>query len=174
MGKVLHSGEFHDQARQRPQAFTRQRTVGFVDVVAIILNRVRKTTQVELDEYGERIHPDGAAMMYTKQSFAEARQNLRPEALPSPLNHVLIQGYYSRDDYARSRGCRLPAVDGSVLELPNTPALQESLSQFLRPSTVMAFTGLVPRESSSGKTQARGPITKTGKAHPRHVLVESA
>ena len=48
------------------------------------------------------------------------------------------------------------------------------LSQFPRPSTVMAFTGLVPRESSSGKTQARGPITKTGKAHPRHVLVESA
>ena len=48
------------------------------------------------------------------------------------------------------------------------------LSQFPRPSTVMAFTGLVPRESSSGKTQARGPITKTGKAHLRHVLVESA
>ena len=48
------------------------------------------------------------------------------------------------------------------------------LSQFPRPSTVMVFTGLVPRESSSGKTQARGPITKTGKAHLRHVLVESA
>ena len=47
-------------------------------------------------------------------------------------------------------------------------------SQFPRPSAVMAFTGLVPRESSSGKTQARGPITKTGNAHLRHVLVESA
>ncbi len=124
MEKVLHSGEFRDRARQRPQAFTRQRKVGFVDVVAIVLNMVRKTTQVELDEYWERIHPDGEAMMYTKQSFAEARQNLRPEAF-TLLNNVFIQGYYSRDDYARYCGFRLLAVDGSVMELPNTPALQE-------------------------------------------------
>jgi len=39
---------------------------------------------------------------------------------------------------------------------------------------VMAFTGLVPSEYSSGATQARGRITKTGNAHVRRVLVESA
>ena len=41
------------------------------------------------------------------------------------------------------------------------------------PST-MAFVGLVPSEHSSGTTQARGAITKTGNAHLRRVLVESA
>ena len=90
VGKYLHSEEFRDQARQRLQAFTRQRKVGLVGVMSIILNMVRKTTQVELDEYLERIHPDGA-----KQSFAEARQNLRPEAF-TLLNQVCIQGYYMR------------------------------------------------------------------------------
>jgi transposase len=39
---------------------------------------------------------------------------------------------------------------------------------------VMAFTGLIPSEYSSGTKQARGRITKTGNAHIRRVLVESA
>ena len=39
---------------------------------------------------------------------------------------------------------------------------------------VMAFTGLVPSEYSSGARQTRGRITKTGNAHLRRVLVESA
>jgi transposase len=38
----------------------------------------------------------------------------------------------------------------------------------------MAFVGLVPSEHSSGPKQARGPITKTGNAHLRRVLVEAA
>jgi transposase len=38
----------------------------------------------------------------------------------------------------------------------------------------MAFVGLVPSEYSSGAKQARGPITKTGNAHLRRVLVEAA
>jgi transposase len=38
----------------------------------------------------------------------------------------------------------------------------------------MAFVGLVPSEHSSGTTQARGAITKTGNAHLRRVLVEAA
>ena len=38
-------------------------------------------------------------MTYTKQSFAEARQNLRPEAFVL-LNHVFLQGYYADGDDA--------------------------------------------------------------------------
>jgi len=40
--------------------------------------------------------------------------------------------------------------------------------------SLMAFVGLVPSEHSSGPKQARGAITKTGNAHIRRVLVESA
>jgi transposase len=39
---------------------------------------------------------------------------------------------------------------------------------------LMAFTGLVPSEHSSGTAQSRGRITKTGNAHLRRVLVEAA
>jgi transposase len=39
---------------------------------------------------------------------------------------------------------------------------------------LMAFTGLVPSEHSSGTKRVHGAITKTGNAHLRRVLVESA
>jgi transposase len=39
---------------------------------------------------------------------------------------------------------------------------------------VMGFTGLVPSEYSSGASQKRGGITKTGNAHLRRVRVEAA
>jgi transposase len=38
----------------------------------------------------------------------------------------------------------------------------------------MAYAGLVPSEHSSGGKTTRGPITKTGNAHLRRVLVEAA
>ena len=48
----------------------------------------------------------------------------------------------------------------------------------LQPSPALrgegAFTGLVLSESSSGQTQARGHITKTGNVHIRRVLVKPA
>jgi transposase len=40
--------------------------------------------------------------------------------------------------------------------------------------SAMAFMGLVPSEYSSGTKRVRGAITKTGNAHLRRVLVESA
>jgi transposase len=40
--------------------------------------------------------------------------------------------------------------------------------------SAMAFMGLIPSESSSGTRHVRGAITKTGNAHLRRVLVESA
>lgn len=47
-------------------------------------------------------------------------------------------------------------------------------SQFRHPRELMGFTGLVPVESSSGESQWRGHITKTGNSALRHVLVEAA
>jgi transposase len=47
-------------------------------------------------------------------------------------------------------------------------------TRFAAARQVMAFTGLVPSEYSSGASQRRGGITKTGNAHLRRVLVEAA
>lgn len=46
--------------------------------------------------------------------------------------------------------------------------------RFERPGQLMAYLGLVPREHSSGERERRGPITKAGNSHCRHVLVQAA
>jgi transposase len=49
-----------------------------------------------------------------------------------------------------------------------------SLSRFESPQQLMSYSGLVPREHSSGNRVRRGGVTKTSKSHLRRVLVESA
>jgi transposase len=49
-----------------------------------------------------------------------------------------------------------------------------SLSRFQNPRQLMGYSGLVPREHSSGNKTQRGAITKSGNAHLRRVLVEAA
>lgn len=48
------------------------------------------------------------------------------------------------------------------------------LSRFTHPRQLMGYSGLVPREHSSGSSTQRGAITKTGNAHLRRVIVEAA
>ena len=48
------------------------------------------------------------------------------------------------------------------------------LCRFPSAGSYMAFTGLVPREHSSGAARHQGAITKAGNAHVRRVLVEAA
>lgn len=47
-------------------------------------------------------------------------------------------------------------------------------SRFRHPSQLMAYAGLVPQEYSSGAGRWQGGITKTGNAHLRRIVVESA
>jgi transposase len=49
-----------------------------------------------------------------------------------------------------------------------------SLARFESPQRLMGYSGLVPREYSSGNRVQRGGITKTGNGHLRRVLVEAA
>lgn len=48
------------------------------------------------------------------------------------------------------------------------------LSRFTHPRQLMGYSGAVPREHSSGGQTKRGAITKTGNAHVRRIIVESA
>jgi transposase len=48
------------------------------------------------------------------------------------------------------------------------------LSRFESARQLMAYSGTVPSENSSGKRTRRGGITKTGNAHLRRIAIESA
>jgi transposase len=69
----------------------------------------------------------------------------------------------------------LQALRG-VAELSAVTIVSElgSLSRFSNPRQLMGYSGTVPSEDSSGKRIRRGGITKTGNAHLRRIVVESA
>jgi transposase len=48
------------------------------------------------------------------------------------------------------------------------------ISRFARARQLMAYSGAVPSEDSTGPRIRRGPITKTGNAHLRRVVIEAA
>jgi transposase len=77
-----------------------------------------------------------------------------------------------------SLGCvveALMALRGvSLITAMTVVAELGDMSRFESPRELMAHLGLVPSEHSSGSSQKRGGITKTGNGHARRVLTESS
>ena len=69
----------------------------------------------------------------------------------------------------------LTALRGvDVLTAMTVMAELGDITRFDNPRQLMAYLGLVPSEYSSGASQRRGGITKTGNGHVRRALVEAA
>ena len=123
---MLLSMEFRELARMRETDFTRERKVGFVLLVSIILNMVRRSTQLELDDFRERFMPESANLTsYTKQSFSESRKKLSPKAF-TMLNDAVVREFYREEGYKTYRGFRLLAIDGSKMEVPDNRETRET------------------------------------------------
>ena len=108
---------------------------------------------------------------------------------------VIFTEYLALMRYARQRR---DALDEQLDALVVTPALRTAVAwlgcfrgidtgaalvlatelvdwrRFGKPTQLMAYLGLVSREASSGDHEHRGPITKAGNSHCRHVLVQAA
>jgi transposase IS116/IS110/IS902 family protein len=152
--------------------------------VAAILLPGHRTRSIPSRPIGRRFSVSGSASDARGQSSVATKPG--PVALscngPSPrttLGRFQAVEAELRDlltlEPLRSRAERLRCFRGIDDRTALTIAAElGDARRFPSASRVMAFTGLVPSEYSSGTKQARGAITKTGNAHRRRVLVESA
>ena len=62
----------------------------------------------------------------------------------------------------------------SIVVATTTIAEIGDLNRFNHPRELMSYLGLVPSEHSSGESNRRGAITKTGNGHVRRMLIEAA
>lgn len=92
-----------------------------------------------------------------------------------------VQGLDKQIESASRESVFWPVIEGlmalrgvNVLTATTLVAEIGELRRFASAPELMAYLGLVPSEHSSGGTQSRGGITKTGNGHVRRVLVESA
>jgi len=120
----MKSDELKEKSRKSEKDFTRNRKIGFFPLICLLIRMIRKSTQLELDEFRDMFMPESAkTTTYTKQSFSEARQKLLPVAF-TLLNDEVIRAFYEDGDFKTYNGFRLLAMDGSVMELPNTKETQ--------------------------------------------------
>jgi len=118
-----------------------------------------------------------------KQAFVEPAQKyvladalaavegatLRASELTARLREVTVG--WSQEPLIKA----LQAMRG--VEFVTAVTLVAEVGDFRRFATAedfMGYVGLIPSEQTSGNHRRQGPITKTGNAHVRHVLVESA
>ena len=120
--KQINDYSFMLENRTKSSYFTKESAkMSFKDAIYFILKRLRKTLQIEIDEWFEFI---GGESSMTKQAFSQLRQKIKPDAFIQ-LNDSYIRWFYCDDDFKRFKGYRLLSIDGSITEIPNTASNRE-------------------------------------------------
>lgn len=114
---------FMCQMRTKATYFTRigNNKMNFKDIIVFISNFVKKSLQLELDDFFNNVNSTSFAI--TKQAFSEARQKISPTAFIK-MSDGIISWFYKDTDFKRYKGYRLLSIDGTILELNNSEKLR--------------------------------------------------
>ncbi|MGH8566389.1 MAG: IS110 family transposase [Gammaproteobacteria bacterium] len=150
--------------------------------------RARQRLRSFLLRYGRR-HEGSGRWTLALEAWARSQKFDEPYA-QAAYDHLLAS--------EAARTAELLAADARVEQAATAPPLDEPVARlrclrgvdtltavtivaevcdfrrFPTAPSFMSFTGLVPSEHSSGASERRGSITKTGNRHVRRVLVEAA
>jgi transposase len=115
-------------------------------------------------------------------NWSEAHQRfLRKLTLPLPALRSVLEEQLLAMDQAVQRVARLDELIAvQVPQWRHYPSVQAvivaelgDVRRFAHPRHLMAFLGLVPKESTTGETRRLGAITKAGNAQARWCLIEA-
>ena len=123
----INSSDFCDKHRVSKKYFTRLRCMGFVSIMTLCLNFLRKSLQIEIDRYMELTDPEIEKPM-TKQAFSKARHKISPEAFKE-LFEMTGQTIMEEDAFGRYKGYRIFAIDGTELQLPKEDEILQVFPQ---------------------------------------------
>lgn len=120
--ETINSYLFKCANRLKPNDFTRSGKMSFKETVFFMLNSKKKSLQTELNNFFESTLKRKDTI--SKQAFSEARTKIKPKAfieLNDTINEVI---YKTHDEYKLWNGYRVSAIDGSIIELPDTELLR--------------------------------------------------
>lgn len=162
------------ESRMKETYFTRigNNKMTFKSIIVFILNFVKKSLQIELDNFFSGIN--GTNFSVTKQAFSEARQKISPTAFIK-MSDGIIKWFYRDTEYKRFKGYRLLSIDGTVLEINNTEKLREEFG-FIENQSIkvararasglydiendMIIASVISKYNSSERDQAEDLINK--------------
>lgn len=122
---VLHDYVFKCESRSKATYFTREgrNKLNFISTILFMLNFVKKSFQIELDDYFKLLGNKTESI--SKQAFSEARKKIKPEAFIT-LFDTIVDWYYKENPWKKFKGFRIFAIDGSILEINNSKRLRDA------------------------------------------------
>lgn len=148
-------GKFLLRQGKRPIDAGKAWTKKYVNWIRVHVRFEHSALQATLDHYIEEVDHIAERITKLEQSINEAIEQAAPEI------RAVIEALQALRGVAQTTAATVVCEVGR-------------LSRFANPSQLMGYSGLVPREYSSGSRVQRGSITKSGNAHLRRVLVEAA
>lgn len=163
---------FMCETRTKNTYFTRigNNKMTFKGIVVFMLNFVRKSLQLELDDFfGEIIDPN---VSVTKQAFSEARQKISPTAFVK-LSDTIIKWFYKDTHFKTFKGYRILSVDGTILEVSNTENLRNEFGYTENKSMKLArarASGLFDVENEMIITAVLGKYTANERTQAEELI----
>lgn len=127
--QMLSSSEFIATHRTEETAFTRERSLTFKVLIAVLMKRTLRSLQNQLNEFFEILSTLGlkTTLTVTASAFTQARAKLSHRAFIELNKKAIIDVVYDDPPSVRLwQSFRLLAIDGSRLRLPETKDLQET------------------------------------------------
>ena len=118
--QLLNDDEFKNRHRTNSKFFTRLSKLSFVLVIIIVLQRSVKSYQLMLNEFFKKL---GNGVLVTDSAFTQARYKLQPQAFIELHRKGVIEVMYANGDHKTFWGFRILSVDGSKVQLPNSPSI---------------------------------------------------
>lgn len=116
----LHSESLLLSSRLSPKAFVRIRSLTFPIIVSFVLNLLKKSIPKELNNFSKHLQ----IKRTSRSSVTQARAKFSSHAFVK-LNKTLIEEFYSDNHFRTYNNFILLAIDGSTVQLPNSPKLVE-------------------------------------------------
>ncbi len=118
--ELLQGCEKAPELRLKKSAFTRNRKLGAVRILHMLLHRLSGPLQLELDAYYDTLEETPVS----KQAFSQARANLNPEFVRKFADGI-AEIHAQDPDAPAWNGMRLIAVDGTDIALENSAELKK-------------------------------------------------
>jgi hypothetical protein len=119
--------------RVNEQDFTRKRKQPFSQLLLFMLNLLRKSMAIEINNFLEYLNSKLESQKvenFTSSAFVQKRKKIKPEVF-NYLSSVITDNYYvqSNENIKRFKDFRVLAVDGSKITLPFTEELKISFGE---------------------------------------------
>lgn len=107
--------EFAEVFKMRKEDYSRNRKVGFVGTMLIVLNKTGRGVASAIRVYREAVKLETES--YSKQAFSKGRMRIKWEAFREIFRMTALE-FYKEFKYETYKGFRVSAIDGTKINLP--------------------------------------------------------